>query len=227
MRLDVGDRYGRLTVIAASSGKNRGRHWLVRCDCGTEKVVRESNMISNKRPTVSCGCYARSMSRPWTATASLIHGHTKRNGSRKQTSEYGTWQSMIRRCTVPGLRDYKNYGGRGITVCERWRTSFADFLSDMGTKPSVAHSIDRIDNDGNYEPGNCRWATRADQSVNRRNVKMTASIRDEARSAFASGETTRQLAERFGVSIDSIQRVVYGRKSRAKVDAMHGALEGK
>lgn len=94
------------------------------------------------------------------------HGHTV-NG--KWTPEYRTWNAMVIRCTKPNAINWERYGGRGIRVCERWRT-FANFLADMGLKPTPQHSIDRVNNDGNYEPTNCRWATRLEQRHNRRDV---------------------------------------------------------
>ena len=86
-----------------------------------------------------------------------------------KTPEYATWERMKARCYMPNHNSYKNYGGRGIVVCDAWRNSFASFLSDMGKRPSENHSLDRINNDGNYEPGNCKWSTAKDQARNRRN----------------------------------------------------------
>ena len=110
--------------------------------------------------------------------------HGKRN-----TREYGVWATMIQRCENSGYRKYPSYGGRGISVCDCWRKSFAAFYADMGPRPSSQHSIDRINNDGNYEPGNCRWATRTDQCRNRRS------------SCFLTiGEETKTLAEWSDIS---------------------------
>jgi hypothetical protein len=92
------------------------------------------------------------------------HGHTR---GRKRTAEYKSWEAMRSRCNSPGSHNYGQYGGRGIKVVTRW-DSFANFFADMGPKPTPSHSIDRLNNDGNYEPGNCRWATRSEQNKNRR-----------------------------------------------------------
>jgi hypothetical protein len=101
-----------------------------------------------------------SMSKSWNP-----HGHT--SGGR-WTDEYRIWAGMVKRCTNPRSSSYRSYGGRGIAICDRWRTSFSAFFADMGRRPSKLHSIDRINNDGNYEPGNCRWATRDVQAANKR-----------------------------------------------------------
>jgi hypothetical protein len=93
-----------------------------------------------------------------------------RTHGKSHTAESRVWKGMIQRCTNPKRRGWERYGGRGITVCERWRASFADFLADMGARPSPKHSIDRIDNDGHYEPANCRWATKHEQGSNTRAV---------------------------------------------------------
>lgn len=104
----------------------------------------------------------------------IIHGHARKT---KTTSEYSTWLTMKKRCLYPKATGYHKYGGRGITVCQSWLESFENFLNDMGIKPSPSHSLDRINNDGNYEPSNCRWATPAEQSANtRRSVSYIEKI---------------------------------------------------
>lgn len=141
-----------------------GYGWY-RCSCParTEREQRNHDVTSGH--TKSCGCQmAQSVSIRLTK-----HGHTHKG---KKSTEYRTWRSMYGRCHNPRHMYYHNYGGRGITVCERWRDSFAVFLADMGLKPSTKHSIDRIDNDKGYEPGNCRWATRKQQARNSRTARI-------------------------------------------------------
>ena len=112
--------------------------------------------------------------------------------------EYRVWQAMRVRCFNPGCKAYKNYGGRGITVCDRWKDSFEAFYQDMGPKPSLDHEIDREDNDGNYEPGNCRWATRSNNSRNRRSC-IWVMFEGKRRLLI-------ELCEQFGVRSDTIRR---------------------
>jgi hypothetical protein len=156
-RLEItGQRFGRLAVIGFAKIDGRRRaHWLCRCDCGNEVVVRGQSLRSGD--TQSCGCLQQ--------FANLKHGHRR---SHSPSPEYISWCSMLTRCTNPKATGFANWGGRGITVCERWLHSFANFLADMGLKPSPDLSLDRIDNDGNYEPGNCRWATPEEQNNNQR-----------------------------------------------------------
>jgi hypothetical protein len=147
-----------LVVTGRSPIKHRRVFWSCRCDCGRTLDVVAGELRAGQK---SCGC-ARAA---FIADAKREHGET---GART-TPEYRTWKAMRERCHSPNHAMFANYGARGITVCERWGC-FENFLADMGRKPSPTHSIDRINNDGNYEPGNCRWATAEEQSRNRRNV---------------------------------------------------------
>jgi len=147
-------RFGRWTVLGSSA--SRRERWDCRCDCGTTRSVRGSTLVAGE--SRSCGCLQREIA------AAL----TKETHGQSRTALYGTWNMMIQRCTNPHVERYPLYGGRGIKVCERWRNDFAAFAADMGPKPSPQHSIDRTNNDGDYEPGNCRWATRSEQQRNTR-----------------------------------------------------------
>lgn len=181
-----GDEFGRLTVLREVEERTtHGRKYLCWCDCGGEVEVLGSHLRGGL--IRSCGCLRREV-----ASAAALGdqlGATRRGGrnaTHRQSSPpsptYYSWLSMRVRCRNPNNRDWKLYGGRGITVCERWDSSFENFLADMGERPAGT-SIDRIDGDGNYEPGNCRWATPAEQTANRRAIRAPRQARDAARSA--------------------------------------------
>lgn len=149
----TGRIFNRLTVIErVGSNKSGNSTWRCICKCGKETIVGGSQLVNGK--IGSCGCKGRDR----------FIGKLKN----QYLSEYATYHAMKQRCFNPENKSYKDYGGRGITVCERWLQSFEVFIQDMGGRPEGL-SLDRIDNDGNYEPSNCRWATRMEQRVNQRN----------------------------------------------------------
>lgn len=171
-----------------SSGRERRR---VRCVvCSAERVVLGYNLRNGH--TRSCPCDDSNVKR----RIATKHGESIAAGNRKPSPEYQAWVSMRHRCETPSNRMFPEYGGRGITVCQRWHT-FENFLADMGRRPSPEHSIDRRDNNGNYEPSNCRWATRVVQMNNRRVTTMLT----------FDGVTLplTEWARRAGVRVDSIR----------------------
>lgn len=181
-------RFGRWYVLGYVGMTDRGStKWLCRCDCGVHKVVNSSGLRSNR--SKSCGCY-KVENHAQSVSPRTIHG-------KSDTVEYRIWYKMLERCTRKTDRAYSNYGGRGIKVCSRW-TKFENFLVDMGKRPSPKHSLDRIDNDKDYCPENCRWATHTQQANNKRNnVKITwrgvtKTLPDWARSLNMPCETLRR-----------------------------------
>lgn len=161
-------KFGRLTVIEKAESTPAGNiRWRCKCECGNFVNVLGSNLRKNH--TKSCGCLQIES----TKLANTKHGYRRRSTT---SSEYATWAQMIQRCTNPNQYKYKEYGARGIKVCDRWIESFENFISDMGNKPlpKKLYSIDRINNNGDYEPNNCRWATSSQQNKNRRHFKRSS-----------------------------------------------------
>lgn len=158
----VGKRYGRLVVQAVIRSNGRAMATCL-CDCGVLKSCELSNLRLGK--IVSCGCRRRELH------AGMFTKHGEAAPSNR-SAEYRAWTAMKARCANPKVNGYARYGGRGVSVCERWLHSFDNFLEDVGRKPTPEHSLDRKNNDGNYEPGNCRWATRIEQANNGRRSRF-------------------------------------------------------
>jgi len=179
-----GKRFGRLKVIEYAGTSA----WLCKCDCGKEKIMRSYSL--RKMGIISCGCYSAELARK----RKFIHGY-------QGTPEFRAWCAMKSRCTNSNLPKWERYGGRGIKVAKEWQTDFMAFYNHIGKRPSPTHSLDRINNDGNYEPGNVRWATKSEQAFNRcryspeRNEKhrqlMLKTGKERAKKAWA----TRRMAK--------------------------------
>lgn len=175
------------------------KRWLCECDCGNMTRVTLGDLKNSK--VKSCGCLAKEV----TTARNYKHGHSKREGN---TGTYISWLAMHTRCNNPKATDYEYYGGRGIKICERWNSSFDNFLADMGEKPKGL-TIDRIDNSGNYEPGNCTWATRHHQMQNTRFTRLNPAKVRMIRRLYKDLQFTKvELAYAFKVSWDCISKVI-------------------
>lgn len=203
----TGQKYGKLTVIGFAEIRNKTAYWKTVCDCGRRKTLPGPQIKNGS--IRSCNCLK--------GDVRVIHGH----GRRAATSRtYKSWRNMKQRCLNPNHRHYEYYGGRGITVCERWRKSFENFLADMGERP-LGTSIDRIDNNGNYEPGNCRWMHWQGQVENKRRnnqfVGRVASVWDG--DGFVS---LTEFAEKCKVDRTTIYRRYNKTKNMFMMDDLGG-----
>ena len=182
----TGQKFGRLTIVKEVLPRSRRRRWHYLCDCGVEGIIVMDKLRSGH--TKSWGCYRSAH----TITAKTTHGLS---GSK----EYRSWRNIKERCTNPNNKRWERYGGRGIKISERWANSFENFLADMGQMPSPQHSIDRIDNNGDYTPENCRWATPKEQANNRgSNVQIVYQ--------GVSYPSLKLLAGALGLNYDSLRK---------------------
>jgi hypothetical protein len=186
----IGQRFGRLTVIDGPFKNGKKRSWKSICDCGNESVNQQT--VLRRGEAISCGCFRKEI----TKAVHQVHG-------KALTPEYKVWAGLKDRCTNTNSNVYGRYGGRGIQVCESWY-AFENFMADMGERPSAKHSLDRIDNDGDYKPSNCRWATHKQQCRNKSNNvffdtefgRLTAPEMAEHKSCVVSETTLRYRLER-------------------------------
>lgn len=185
--------FGRLTVVSYHHTNNhRQKVWLCRCSCGNETFVPTLSL--NNGNTTSCGCYSRE-----------ILANSRRTHGLGRTRLYNVWGGMMNRCYNQDEPNYVHYGGRGISICDEWRVDFMtfyDWVVTHGYQPEL--TIERINNNGNYEPGNCRWATHDEQAQNRRNTVLTP---DDVKKIRNDPRSSSTVAEEYGVKYTTIERV--------------------
>lgn len=202
----TGKSFGRLLVkrLHEERVKGGGTIWVCQCDCGNLVNVRRSNLVSGQ--TQSCGCRKNELSAQRLREQKTSHGMTG-------TPEYNTWAGMIQRCHNPNHDAFERYGANGITVCDRWRSSFDNFYADMGPRPSSDHTLDRENNNLGYSPGNCRWVVWEVQQNNRT---------DNRKYLFNGMELTlAEISRQAGVSYFSL----YNRVARNDVSVDDALLE--
>jgi hypothetical protein len=195
-----GEKFSRLVVVAAAERAPCGeRQWLCRCNCGEECVVLQSRLTLGI--TRSCGCLAKENSR--------THGM-------RRAPEYSLWCGMVARCHRVDSKNYARYGARGISVCDRWRHSFENFYADVGPRPAGTngrrplYSLERINNNGNYEPGNVRWATAQEQAANTRRSRFTPAEVAVIRGRLGAGEAPHVIARSVGDRAGLVRRIALG-----------------
>lgn len=191
-QIAIGQRFGRLVTIEKLDVRTKGgdSQYSCKCDCGAVKTVSSYRLKIGK--TKSCGCYRKET----TSKSFRTHGLRK-------SPEYTVWALMISRCHNKNNKSYERYGSRGISVCDRWKNSFESFLADMGNRPADGLQIDRINNDGNYEPSNCRWVTKTE---NARNKRSNVVIKYNGQSA-----TVAEWGERIGINAKALRLRLFRR----------------
>lgn len=186
----IGLRFGRFTVLGLAEGDTRHLKWHCLCDCGSRLIVDGGNMTTGR--TKSCGCLRSESS----ASRGYINDVERR--------AHGAWAGAKQRCFNPKSINFHRYGGRGITMCDKWSKSFSEFLSDMGPCPD-GMTLERKNNDGNYEPGNCIWIPAARQARNRRDtIRITHN---------GKTQTLKEWAEQTGIPYACLQQRLYGKSS--------------
>ena len=193
----IGRTFSRLTVLARAVNLNHSVRYECRCECGALVTVYKNMLVSERQK--SCGCLRRET----TAARSTTHGHKTRKGT---SATYLSWMNAKRRCTNPEHPRWKDWGGRGITMCERWM-EFANFLTDMGEKPPGL-TLERKNNNGNYEPGNCVWATHLAQNKNKRNTKLTPEMIDQIRRMGAANMTIKSISAELKLNRHTIAKAL-------------------
>lgn len=180
----TGERFGRLVVQRKEKLPGWGTRWLCLCDCGREKLVLGSNL--DKGNTKSCGC---------------LHDEVRRTHQMSKSDIYAIWKSMRQRCNNSRAAGFENYGGRGIKVFPEWEIRFESFRDYIGPRPSKGHTLDRINNDGNYEPGNVKWATWQEQHANKRTTTNLT--------AFGKTQPLARWAEEYGINLRTLHNRIY------------------
>jgi hypothetical protein len=188
-------RFERLLPIGEPVLRNGRQYVNCRCDCGRDVMKRVSHLTSGV--IKSCGCLRQQL------LANGLHGSHRLSRS----PVYRAWAAAKSRCYDKNHPNYRNYGGRGISMCDQWRDSFETFLNDVGDKPAPKYTLDRIDVDGDYAPGNCRWATHTEQMRNTRQTKNDESLAAAVRALVAQGFSKKAIAVALSMNYSSVKQI--------------------